>query len=292
MPQLDSITNIGGNMRTRISNTQLRKSHRLGSCLAVLSLAIGFTVVTSTPANAVATTNPCEFGTLITVRGTEEPAGSNPTPSGRLWRTGGHGNQLSALAAEFRIRSPLPMYVASLNYPAGKASYPFSVATGRTNLVNELNSLAEQCRYPAFFLAGFSQGASVVLESLLKWNNQGAAPNLSAKAKNAIRAVVAFGDPNFAVKQAFNAPGAPTDRGGRLGQRNSNSNAELASYRYWGWPPGGSGQGWVYKIRSYCYPGDAFCNTANDSNYTIHNSYGKKSTMDARRWMEDMVNSF
>lgn len=185
------------------------------------------------------------------------------------------------------------MYVASVNYPAsGGVDYPGSVMAGRANLVNEINWLVQQCGSytPAIFLAGHSQGGVVVLNALLQVS---AAPNLSARAKSAIRGVVVFGDPNFTVKQPFNAPNSPTDAGGLLGSGLQVYNDQYAAYRSWGWPMGGSTKTWVYKIRSYCYTGDYFCNSGKGSNaMAIHNLYGENSTTAAWQWMEYMVNSF
>lgn len=185
------------------------------------------------------------------------------------------------------------MYVAALNYPAsGSVDYPSSIEAGRATLVTELNWVVEQCGTvtPAVFLAGHSQGAAVILEAM---TDRVGGSNLSARAKSAIRAVVAYGDPNFAVNQPINVPGSATDVGGILGPRLQTFSDQLNAYRAWGWPMGGSSQDWVQKIRSYCYPGDAICNRGTGSDaMDIHNLYGENSTTEAYQWMEYMVNAF
>ncbi len=276
------------------SSRYMRKGRlrRLTGAIAALLLAAGLGAVAAPPASATSA-GICDFGVLLTARGTGAPAGAGLAHSNRVWTTGGHGDELLSLAWHFKSTSPLPMYVASVNYPAsGDANYFNSVMTGRANLVNEINWLVQQCGTytPAIFLAGHSQGGAVVLDSLLQVS---AAPNLSARAKSAIRAVVVFGDPNFSPNQPYNAPGSPTNTDGLMGGGIQAYNDQYASYRSWGWPMGGSGEGWVYKVRSYCYAGDYFCNRGTGPNaMAIHNLYGENSTTAARQWMEYMVNAF
>lgn len=229
------------------------------------------------------------------VRGTDAAVGSSPAHSGRVWTVGGEGDELRALTSHFRSNTnPLPMYVASLNYPAsGGVNYFGSISQGRATLVNELNWIVGQCGFyhsPNILLAGHSQGAAVVLETLIDWPD---AVKLSAMAKGSIKGVVAFGDPNFAVGQPFNAPGSPTNAGGVMGPRLQVYNSQLASYRVWGWPMESPSPDWQYRVRSYCYAGDFFCNSGTGPNaMAIHNSYGELSTSDAATWMEYQVESF
>lgn len=280
---------------TALRRRRSPKGHRVRKLVggvAALLLAAGFGVVSAPPASAV-DGSVCDFGAVLTVRGTGQAPGAGLAHGNRVWVTGGHGSELESLAWWFKASSPLPMFVASVNYPAaGDATYFNSVMTGRANLVNEINWLAEQCgNYtPAIMLAGYSQGGAVVMNSLLQVSG---APNLSARAKDSIRAVVVFGDPNFSVNQPWNAPGSPTNVGGLMGPHLAHYNAQFATYKAWGWPMGSSFQGWVHKIRSYCYHGDTFCNSGTGPNaIAIHNSYGENSTTAARDWMEYMVNAF
>ena len=197
---------------------------------------------------------------------------------------------MAGLANRFRdSNNPLPFVFYSLNYPASATvpDYFNSLATGRNTLVYELNWLAEQCgtRLPAIVLAGHSQGGAVIQEALVNWDS---APNLTAKARLAIMAVASFGDPNFSPGQPFDAP-ASASTGGRMGTRLQVYSDQLTAFRYWGWPPDTSGEGWVYKVRSWCFSTDYWCATGNSE--AIHNAYDLNFDA-AQSWIQYMLNGF
>lgn len=116
--------------------------------------------------------------------------------------------------------------------------------------------------------------------------------NLTAKARSAVRAAILFGDPNYKVNQAVNAPGSQNTNSGLLGPMPASYWAQVNSMRYWGWPFKGNGAGWVQVVRSYCLPGDAFCASGTGSNaMSIHNSYGALRAIDAYQWMDYTLSS-
>lgn len=149
-------------------------------CAAVMTFG---TIATAPSATAASTSNPCDFAVFIGVRGTGAPAGSASAHGGRVWTSGGMGDQLSVLAG--KIGSELyPTYFSSLNYPASATNYSGSVATGSATLINELNYLSTLCGGygPAVVIAGHSQGAHVISDALgaAQWPN---GPTLTAQAK-------------------------------------------------------------------------------------------------------------
>lgn len=232
----------------------------------------------------------CAFGVFIAVRGTDAPVGSNLAHSNRLWTTGGMGDQIAPLKTQLH-NGDVPFYFASLNYAAsGGAGYASSMNAGADKLVTELNYLATACPnnyLPAVVLAGHSQGADVILQALSS-QNYTARPAISARARQMIRAVVAYGDPAYQPYRNFNAPGAATADDGLFFRHNDNWTL-LDKYKSWGWPMGGSSQAYVYKIRSYCKTGDLFCQGGLGSNaMAIHNSYNNDATA-ARQWIEYMI---
>jgi hypothetical protein len=70
---------------------------------------------------------------------------------------------------------------------------------------------------------------------------------------------------------------------------------ELDNQRVWGWPQFSSSQGWVQKIRSWCYAGDMFCASGTGPNaMAIHNSYGMNAMYGmygAEQWAQYMVSN-
>lgn len=266
--------------------TKGRIRRRVTALLCAAGIAVAG-LVAAPPANAWPTSNVCDFGVFIGVRGTGAPGGSGLAHSNRVWTSGGMGTQVQPIANHIAGRD-MPFYFESLNYPATAANYSQSVAIGSANLINELNWLANACGtyIPAVVLVGHSQGAHVISDALGggQWPN---GPTLSAKAKNIINGVVFLGDPQYWPTDSWNAPYSPQGYG--VFQRNLNVSTQLATYRYWGWSQGSSNPNpsWQPKIRSYCAAGDFFCqNNPGDANFTIHNSYKNTTALTAANWLE------
>lgn len=280
------------NQTTKTQSESVPWRCRLFSGLVALTLTGTIAISGTASAAAAETSGLCDFAQFIGVRGTDAAAGAGLAHGNRVWLTGGHGDEVLVLKAQLKSSSPLPFYFESLNYPAkGGADYPTSVLTGRNTLINEINWIASQCAGASIVLAGHSQGAAVVLAALTSLNTPGY-PELTARGRASIKAVAAFGDPNYRPNRAIAAPGNSTGVG-LLGPRPIAYSDQLDGMRYWGWPIGGSAQGWVQKIRSWCYPGDFFCATGTGSNaMAIHNSYGTKAMTGARQWIEHLFSDF
>ncbi|QYM64310.1 cutinase family protein [Microbacterium sp. Se5.02b] len=168
--------------------------------------------------------------------------------------------------------SGMPFYFESLNYPAAPPPHlEDSVNLGVSRLSAEVNYVNQTCPYAPIVLIGHSQGAMVVSHLL----TGATVPALTTSAKNNIRAVALFGDPQYRTGMLTNFVNQPNN--GLLSQSLTFPKSSLASYRYWGWPYGATtAEGWVYKVREYCLAGDFFCQSnPNDSSYAIHNSYGQ-----------------
>jgi len=219
---------------------------------------------------------------FIAVRGTDAPAGSGEVHGGRVWTNGGTGDQIAPLKAAL-VKSYLPLYFESLNYPAkGLLDYPNSFNAGSLTLRNELNYLSTACgsTLPSVVLPGHSQGADVITSALA---------GATSRARAMVRAVVLYGDPAFKPNHPFNAVG--DGKGEGVLARPAGVWSVLDAFRIWGWPQVGTAQTWVYKIRSYCKTGDIFCQSGVGSNaLAIHNSY-TSATSDATSWITYMLTS-
>ncbi|MFG6402460.1 cutinase family protein [Microbacterium sp. P04] len=243
------------------------------------------------PANAAQASSLCEFGIVVAVRGTGAPAGTGSLHDGRVYNGGGYGG-LEVFRDQLLNISPHPFRIFALNYPADGVSYFGSVTQGRNTLVTELNWLAEQCgeQLPALVVAGYSQGGAVAHNALVDVTG---GPNLTAKAKFAISAVVSIADPNYRPGQPFNAPGSTTTGQGRMGPMNNDTVASISSYSYWGFPTAGGPQGMVYKFRAYCSTNDYWCASSNTSDaQTVHSNAGSDFGTSARLWVDYMLTSF
>lgn len=253
------------------------------------ALLLGGVLSSAAPANAALTGNICDFAVIIAVRGTNAPAGSGSVHNGRLYDSGGYGGELDQIRVHAAAAAP-SYYVAALNYPAGAANYPVSVASGMNTLVQELNWLANQCgQYgPTVFLMGHSQGADVVLNAF-------ANPSLSAKARQSIRGIAVFGDPAYKANQPINVAGSQNGSSG-LFSRNQTAINTLNGFKYWGYPPNSNTVGYQQQIRSYCFEGDAFCDSTNPGGQAainIHNSYeANNKVFEAFKWFEYLTTDF
>ncbi len=183
------------------------------------------------------------------------------------------GDQISVLGAHFKTAFPYshdwPTYVEALNYPAGP-DVIVSGQIGATKLASELNWVASHCsaNIPNIVLAGHSQGAYVITQTL------GGPIAISAKARSAIKAVALFGDPSYTPGMPYkvwNATGI-----GLLPSSAAQFNAIASTYKYFGYEPGNpaTSPGWHYKVREWCFTGDAVCQSGlSSSAWTIHSAY-------------------
>jgi hypothetical protein len=173
-----------------------RSRNRLAT--ATLCVALGASLVAAAPASAD-TSDPCDFGVFIGVRGTDAAPGAGLVHNNRAWTVGGNGDEIVVMSQYFRTNSA-PFYMESLNYPAkGGVDYLGSVLEGRNTLIAELNWLATQCGgyLPAVVIGGHSRGAAVALNAFITMPGY---PNLTSQARAMVRAVAVFGDPNCAAE--------------------------------------------------------------------------------------------
>jgi hypothetical protein len=162
-----------------------------------------------------------------------------------------------------------------LKYDAkGGLEYGTSVNQGRDRLVNELNFIANKCsaQKPKVILMGYSQGAHVILNALQS-------SQLKPASKGMVAAVAVFGDPSYRGGAAIASPGNGTKNG--WFPRSADDTTDLAQFtNQWG----------QYKIRSWCYPRDQFCQGGGDPDSpAIHGSYLNTSQRinEAFTWIKD-----
>ncbi|WP_170285526.1 cutinase family protein [Microbacterium rhizomatis] len=241
----------------------------------------------------MAANNMCDYGVFIGIRGTDTPAGAGAIHGGRAYNSGGYGG-VEVLRSHLINFGTVPLYFVALNYPAsGGASFFGSVRQGRNTLVDEINWLVEQCGSytPAIVIVGYSQGGAVALAALTTAYD--GSPNLAARARVAIMAVADIADPYYVPNKAYNAPNSTTTGWGRLGGILTEQQEEIASYRYWGWPPPGGTQGWVYKVRSWCSTDDYWCAGSDGPNAAeVHANAGTDNAWDAKEWIQYLTTSF
>ena len=253
---------------------------RMPAAVATIMLCLGAGLFAA-PAEAstnIISAYRCGPATIINVRGTNETAGTGTSNGGRTYQFGGAGQTLQTLRGIYRADQNIPVYEEALNYPAavwGVAPYlPFiaSVHQGAVTLRAEIEDLAASCPTTNILLAGYSQGAQVIGDVL----DYQSSPQLSANAKSHVVSIVLFGDSSYRPDPAIMAPGDGTNGG--LFVRN------VGAFRDWNTRIAYSPTGGTYtvsKIRSYCWPGDQFCQAAGPSGSAIHASYGAPATAQA-----------
>lgn len=216
----------------------------------------------------------CGFATQINVRGTGAVGG---TGTGFVYTSGGSDKTLNALSFQENLETDLPVYQEQLNYPAIALQWPnpqtnnyfTSVQTGITNLVGEINNLNATCPYTNILLAGYSQGADVIEQAIGAYHaTVYSVPAITGSAFANINTVILFGDPDYRPGEAWDASGDGTGAGfieKPAGQLSSITNATPL-------PPDYSTWGTATAVRSYCLPGDMFCQS-NAAGLSIHQSY-------------------
>jgi pimeloyl-ACP methyl ester carboxylesterase len=255
--------------------------------LALVAVALVF--ASSAPASAVPGPSRCGFTTLLTLRGSDEAAGTGSSNGGRTYASGGWGATLGELVGYANREPSVPIYTEAIAYPAVivnwanpvDQNYVNSVNAGMANLRNEIEDLAARCPSTNIVLAGYSQGAHVVTR-VLSSAAAAAYPTtpLSANARAHIKAVVLFGSPAFTPNEPYNWSGSGGGRGLFADPAGS-----LAPYRTLTWlAPAYSAKGYMPIVRSYCLPGDMFCQ-GNANGLAIHGSYKSNSAVMRDAWL-------
>lgn len=260
----------------------------LGSLAAAASLTTVMLTAVD-PAPAVLGTDRCGFTTLIAVRGSDEAAESGTSNGGRTYASGGWGETLGEFVGHARREPNVPVYAEAINYPAvildwsnpQSQNYVNSVNIGVSNLRAEIESLASSCPHTNIVLAGYSQGAHVITR-VLSDATAPAFPHtpLTPNARAHITAVALFASPSFTPGETYNWSGSGAGRG-----IFSEPAGSLGGYTKVAWiAPAYSTKAPLTKVRSYCLPGDMFCQ-GNASGYSIHGSYKANSSVMRDAWL-------
>ncbi|WP_166663898.1 cutinase family protein [Actinophytocola oryzae] len=153
----------------------------------------------------------------------------------------------------------------SVDYPATLQNYQRSSAQGVTALTKQLTDQVQQCPDQKIVLAGYSQGAHVVLD-VLGGGGGGllgaATPPIDPAIASHVSAVATFGDPRHVVDQAFDV-GTSTKNG-----RFPRSAAQLQTLA-----------GFADRVQAFCDARDTFCDSGVST--TVHLTYMNRYKDDA-----------
>jgi acetylxylan esterase len=157
----------------------------------------------------------------------------------------------------------------SVDYPATLSNYARSSGQGVAALTEQLTEQVRQCPDQKIVLAGYSQGAHVVLDVLGGGGGgvlgRATAP-IDADIAAHVAAVVTFGDPRHVVGQAFDV--GTSTRDGRFPR----SAAQLRVLA-----------GFADRIRSFCDSGDTFCDSG--ASTAVHLTYLNRYRTDATEFV-------
>jgi hypothetical protein len=185
----------------------------------------------------------CASVMIITARASTEAAGEGIT---------------GALVTQIINASTQNIARASVSYPATLNNYASSSLQGINALKSQLTTEVQNCPNEKIVLAGYSQGAHVVLDVL--GGGQGgsqlgtATPPIAANIASHVVAVATFGDPRHVPNQAFDL--GTSRRNGRF-PRSSTQLGVLS--------------GFASRINAWCDTNDTFCD--NGFSTQVHLTY-------------------
>ncbi|MFL6143384.1 MAG: cutinase family protein [Labedaea sp.] len=216
---------------------------RLATLLAAGATGLALTAVVTSPASAIpAPGTGCAAVHVITARASTEAPGEGVT---------------GALVTQIVNDSRQTVSRASVNYPATLNNYANSSAQGVSALKTQLTNQVNACPSQKIVLAGYSQGAHVVLD-VLGGGGGGSlgatTPPISSAVASHVTAVATFGDPRHVVNQAFDLG---TSRRNGLFPRSNTQLGVLA--------------GFANRIHAWCDSNDTFCDSGNSVN--VHLTY-------------------
>lgn len=218
------------------------------------------------------------------VRGTDAPAGSNPGPGNRTWRSGGWGSFVGDIATGLKNQSfGNNVYAVSLIYPATNnftSSYTTSRDAGVAALTAELNAIWYSCSSarPQIYLAGYSQGSDVVALTVAR---------IGSDVRSMIKGSVLMGDPGYWRTDAINVWSRPVDG---IFSRPASDRSVLNNLQSLGWVYGASGVwAWRQQVRSYCVAKDAVCQANVAAGWGEHSTGYGSSASDAVGWMSNFI---
>jgi hypothetical protein len=244
-----------------MSPAHSRPSRRWSSGLLAVAAAGGLAtaaVVASNQASATARGSDCADVHVITARGSTEAPGEGST---------------GALVTQIVNASDQTVSRAAVDYPATLTNYADSSAEGVSALTTQLTAQVRECPDQKIVLAGFSQGAHVVLD-VLGGGGDGVlgatTPPISSSIASHVTAVATFGDPRHVVDQPFDL-GTSTRNG--LFPRSAAQLRALA--------------GFANRIQAYCDSGDPFCDKG--LRVAVHSTYLNRHQDDAAAFVLDKV---
>lgn len=222
-----------------LSTTLLASTLALTACVADADEPTDSNDETSDTAQAATT---CTAVEIITARASGEAAGEGIT---------------GALVTQIINSSHQTVGRASVTYPATLTNYPSSSAQGVSALKSQLTAQVQACPNQKIVLAGYSQGAHVILD-VLGGGGGGSlgattAP-IAANIASHVVAAISFGDPRHVTNQAFDLG---TSRRNGLFPRTSAQLQVLS--------------GFSSKINAYCDSQDEFCDSGASLN--VHLTY-------------------
>jgi hypothetical protein len=92
----------------------------------------------------------------------------------------------------------------AVDYPATLGNYNNSVKAGVADMAKKIQATASSCPDTKIVLAGYSQGAQVVGDTIAGAGRNGR-PAVNAAAIDKVAAITLFGDPTFTAGEPFNA---------------------------------------------------------------------------------------
>jgi len=200
----------------------------------------------------------CSAVAIITARASGEAAGEGIT---------------GALVSQIIRSSKQTISRASVNYPATLTNYASSSAQGVAALKAQLTQQVQNCPDQKIVLAGYSQGAHVILDAV-GGGGGGAlgaqtAP-VPASIANHVVAFVSFGDPRHVIGQPFDLG---TSRRNGLFPRTAQQLQTLQQF--------------AAKIQANCDTNDTFCDSG--ASVTVHLTYLNRDQNAAAQFVLDQV---
>lgn len=250
---------------------------RLTAFIATLGTAAGLTLLAGTTAVApTSDAQSCPDWQLIFARGSGQTVGADEAERFRTQFTAALGdNNVAYTELDYPAvpinKSVTPSFTGQVTATPATA-FADSVATGVSRLTATADQMLASCPDTKFVLAGYSQGAMVVLEAITAWAT--AHPAATA----AVALVTSFGDPTLVLPEGEAAAGvAPTACRGegfspwRAWVPTCTTHTGLIRSRNEYVPP-------VFSDRTHtwCAPGDVVCGgSQNLLDWAAHRTYAE-----------------
>jgi len=150
----------------------------------------------------------------------------------------GLGVLIGPLAQRVTRATSLTVRSTAVDYPATLGNYQNSVRQGVADLAEKIEATVASCPATKIVLAGYSQGAQVVGDTIAGSGRRGQ-PAVDEAAIGRVAAITLFGDPTFTAGEPFNAA-------------NRNRNGVFPRGR-------GALDAVADRTRSFCNTDDRFC---------------------------------